>query len=213
MTMKRAHSFSLVVIAVMAVAVNAQQQRAIWGNADREVLVWNQRANEPLFVTSRLQDRNNAGLGLVQRERGFSVSLLQPLAFSSAGGYFVWWVRLENQVGERMICFRRGAEGKFYASGISAQLQDLGELKQIKIEGGSTYLFTAAGDGQLRLVSLTSVASQHLFIDYDPAGQVERIRDDLAREATPQYNGEHVSRLTQIWVDHGNRYLTAAILK
>ena len=210
---RRVHLFVVVVTVLMAVTASAQQQRVSWGDADHEVLIWNQRSNEPLFVKSRLQDRSNAGLGLIHRERGFTVSLLQPLAFSSTGGYFVWWVSLANQTGERMICFRREPDGKFHASGISAQLQDLGELKQIRIEGGSTYLFTAAGDGRLRLVSLTSVAQEHLFIDYDSSGQVERIRDEFSREATPQYDGEQLRRLTQIWVDHGNRYLTAAILK
>jgi hypothetical protein len=201
------------IIFVLANGVHAQQQRARWGDADREVLVWNQRPSEPLFVTSRFEAQTSAGMGLVYRDRGFSVSLLQPLFLSSTGGYFVWWVTLDNQPGLRMICFRRDTDKLFRASDIGASLQDLGDLKLIKTGGGSRFLFAVAGDGQLRLVSATNAAEKHLSIDYTAVGQVERIRDDFGREATPQYEGEQVRRLFQTWIEHGNRYLTVAALK
>ncbi len=212
-TTRRANLCLMLTVMVAAVDVGAQRQTASWSNADRQVLVWNQRSNEPLFVKSTLQSEINPGLNLVFRERDFSVSLLQPLSFSTATGYFVWWVTLENQTGLTMICFRRDSEKQFHASRIIADLQDLGELKQIKTSNGSSFLFAVAGDGELRLVSATTATSQHLFIDYTSTGQVERIRDDFARDAIPQYEGEQVRRLTQTWVDHGNKYLTAAILK
>jgi hypothetical protein len=60
---------------------------------------------------------------------------------------------------------------------------------------------------------VTNAAQRQLLIEYTAAGRVERIRDDLAREATPQYEGEQVQRLTQTWFEHGNKFLTAAILK
>src|SRR3954462_272527 len=125
---------SLITLALMSIVATAtypQQQRANSGNVGSEVLVWNQHPNEPLFVTTRLQNQTDGGLGLVYRERDFSVSLLQPLSFSTAGGYFVWWVTLKNQSGERMLCFQRDSDKVFRASGLVAELQDLGELKQI----------------------------------------------------------------------------------
>ena len=213
MTRGRVYIYLAVMMFVVANSAQAQQQRVSWGDADREVLVWNQRPGEPLFVTSRFATQTNAGMGLVHRDRGFSVSLLQPLSYSTAGGYFVWWVTVDNQPGLRMIRFRRDADKQFRASDIVADLQDLGELKLIKTSSGSRFLFAVAGDGQLRLVSATNAAEKHLSIDYTATGQVERIRDDFGREATPQYEGEQVRRLVQTWIENGNRYLTAAVLK
>jgi hypothetical protein len=201
------------IIFVVANGVQAQQQRAGWGDTDREVLVWNQRPSEPLFVTSRFETQTNTGMGLLYRDRGFSVSLLQPLFLSNNGAYFVWWVTLDNQPGLRMVCFRRDTDRQFRAVEIGATLQDLGELKLIKSGSGSRFLFAAAGDGQLRLVSATNAAEKHLFFDYTATGQMEHIRDDFGRDATPQYEGEQVRRLIQTWIDHGNKYLTAAALK
>jgi YD repeat-containing protein len=198
---------------VLATGAYGQQLRASSNDSDRSVLVWNRYPSEPLFVRDKQAALTSAGIGLIYPERGFSVSLLQPLSFSSVSGYFVWWVTLDNQPGQRMICFSRQANGQFRASGIAAELQDMGELKLIKVDGGSKFLFTAAGDGQLRLVSVTNAAQRQLLIEYTAAGRVERIRDDLAREATPQYEGEQVQRLTQTWFEHGNKFLTAAILK
>lgn len=213
MTSRRVHIYLASIIFVLANGVHAQQQRVSSRDADREVLVWNQRPSEPLFVTSRSESQTGAGMGLWYRDRGFSVSLLQPLFFSNTGGYFVWWVALHNQPGLRMICFRPDTNKQFGAGDIGANLQDLGDLKLIKTGSGSRFLFAVAGDGQLRLVSATNAAEKHLSIDYTAAGQVERIRDDFEREATPQYEGEQVRRLFQTWVEHGNRYLTAAALK
>jgi hypothetical protein len=211
-TKGRVYIFLVSIIFAVANGVNAQQQRASWGAADRDVLVWNQRSSEPLFVTSRFETQANTGMGLLYRDRNFSVSLLQPLSFSSSSGYFVWWVTLDHQPGLRMICFRRSADKQFVATDIGANLQDLGDLKLVKTVSGSRFLFAVAGDGQLRLVSATNADEKHLFIDYTAAGQVERIRDDFGRDATPQYEGEQVRRIIQTWVEHGNKYLAAAAL-
>jgi hypothetical protein len=212
-TKGRVHIYLAAIIFVVANGVHAQQQRVSWGDTDREVLIWNQRPSEAMFVTSRFETQTDGGMGLLYRDRGFSVSLLQPLSFSSTGGYFVWWVTLDHQPGLRMICFRRDTDKQFGATDIGANLQDLGELKLIKTGSGARFLFAVAGDGQLRLVSATNAAEKHLFIDYTAAGQVERIRDDFGREATLQYEGGQVRRLMQTWVEHGNKYLTAAVLK
>ena len=45
---------------------------------------------------------------------------MQPLSFSNTGGYFVWWVTLDNQPGLRMIRFRRDTDKQFSASDIGA---------------------------------------------------------------------------------------------
>src|SRR4029077_20258177 len=100
--------------------------------------------------------------------------------------------------------FRRAKDKQFSAADMVADLQDLGELKLIKTGSGSRFLFAVAGDGQLRLVSATNAAEKHLFIDYTATGQVERIRDDFGRDATPQYEGEQVRRIVQTWTEHGN---------
>jgi YD repeat-containing protein len=207
------HPFLALIVLVLANGTYGQQLRVNSNDSDRSILVWNRYPSAPLFVAQKGEAQIDPGLGLIYPERGFSVSLLQPLSFSSASGYFVWWVTLENQPGQRMICFSRQSNGHFRAAAIAAELQDLGELKLIKVDGGSKFLFTLAGDGQLRLVSVTNAAQRQLFVEYTAAGQVERIRDDLAREATPQYEGEQVRQLTQTWFEHGNKFLTAAILK
>lgn len=213
MNIKRTQTCLILAILLTANCVSAQQQRGSRDHADREVLVWSRNANEPLFVTTRLQTQLDPGFGIVYQDRGFSVSLFQPLTFSPRGGYFIWWVTLENQMGERMICFKRESDKQFRASGIDADLKDLGELKQITTGGGSRFVFAVAGDGQLRLVSATTAAAEHMFVDYTTAGRVERIHDDLAREATPQYDNGLVQQLIQTWFEHGHKNLTVAVLK
>ena len=179
--------------------VRAQQSETA-GVANHGDLVWNQLSGAALFVHGRVRSDTESGLELFHHDRGFSVSLLQPLLFSAKGGYFAWWVILDNQPGQRMIRFLRDADQQFHADGLAAVLQDLGEFKLIKTDDGCSFLFVLAGDGQWRLVELTNSHRQHLLIDYAASGRIERIRDDFTGEATPQYEGEEIRQVMQTWL-------------
>lgn len=181
------------------------QQSETAGVAIHGDLVWNQRSGAALFVPGRVRSDAESGLEFFHHDGGFSVSLSQPLLFSAEGGYFAWWVILDNQPGQRMIRFKRDTGHEFHAEGLAADLQDFGEFKRIKTVEGCSFLFVGTGDGQWRLVELTNGHQQHLLIDYAASGRIERIRDDVAREATLQYKGDEIRQVIQTWLRNGNK--------
>src|SRR5436853_102349 len=97
------------------------QQSVIAGVADQGDLVWNQFSGAALFVRARVRSDSESRLELFHHDRGFSVSLLQPLLFSAKGGYFAWWVILDDQPGQRMIRFVADAGQQFRAEGFAAE--------------------------------------------------------------------------------------------
>jgi len=194
-----------------SLSVNGQQRVTNRANVEPHALIWSDRPGEPLFVEDPGSDGSDAGL--TYKDKEFTVSLLQPLSFNRAGGYFVWWVRLEKESGVRMVCFWPASDRRYKSTGLTGEVEDLGKLKLLRTATGAAILFTVAGDGQLRPVSVTNPAGHRLLIDYTATGLIQKIRDEGARESSPEYDGERIRALVQIWYRDGAKYLTMAQLR
>jgi hypothetical protein len=191
------------------ISVVGQQRATNRADAGQHDLLWNDRAGESLFVQDLANDAGSDG-GLIYKDRNFSVSLSQPLSFDHAAGYYVWWVRIENQPGLRMICFWPAGQARYKAAAMSGEIEDLGKLKLLRTGSGSMFLFALAGDGQMRPVSLTNAGGHRLLIDYTATGLIESIRDETARESKPEYDGGRIRAVVQTWYRDGAKYITMA---
>jgi len=214
--MMRKPVLQMLLTLMMLCGVSYAQEREVvkWGEPAYSCLVWNEYSGKPLFIreetcVSQLSNQ------IIYRDRGLTVSLLQPL--SVVGGnqskQFIWWVTIESQGVQQMVYFRSDDKGLFVDSRLAIRLQDLGKLKLIETSSGTRLLYTAADDGQWRLVSLTNGSGEHLLIDYGPRGEVQRIRDDSSRQARLEYEANKIGAVIQTWYQSGSKYLTTATFK
>lgn len=207
-------SVSLIIMLASALlSIYGQERVRVGTGRDQHNLVWNERPGDSLFLEDERTVTGEPSDGLIYKDKDFAVSLSQPMSFDRAGAYFVWWVRLEKEPGLRMVCFRRVAGTQRYLAASLGELEDLGKLKLVRARSGARLLFAVAGDGQLRIVSITNASGQRLLIDYTAAGQIENLRDGVAREAKPEYDGQQVRAVLLTWYKDGSKYLTMSKLK